>query len=122
MFVGVNRTFFPQHFLGIGGIPRRYQDYPDRIHRLNIFSRWGSIVSLTSLLLFLFILWEGMLRKRCLIFPMAGPAEVEWACKGFPRPQHNPSQNPYGIQFDLGKKLRRTQVCIKHLGINPDER
>lgn len=77
MFVGVNRTFFPQHFLGMGGIPRRYQDYPDSIHGINMFSRWGSIASFARLMVFLFILWEGILRKRCLIFPITGPVETE---------------------------------------------
>lgn len=113
MFIGVNTTFFPQHFLGMGGIPRRYQDYPDRIHGLNMCSRWGSIVSLMSLLFFLFILWEGIIRKRRLIFPFVGRREVEWAAKGFPRSLHNASQNPYGIQFDSWVKFRALQVISR---------
>nr|YP_010254929.1 cytochrome c oxidase subunit I [Venerupis aspera]YP_010455413.1 cytochrome c oxidase subunit I [Ruditapes variegatus]QUA05868.1 cytochrome c oxidase subunit I [Venerupis aspera]UUA63018.1 cytochrome c oxidase subunit I [Ruditapes variegatus] len=99
MFVGVNSTFFPQHFLGLGGMPRRVQDYGDTMHGFNMFSSWGSILSLVSLFLFLFILWESLLSQRCLIFPMTGRCEPEWGARGFPRKYHNDAQNIYGMTF-----------------------
>ena len=64
IFIGVNLTFFPMHFLGLAGIPRRYSDYPDRFLFWNIVARIGSIISIISIIFFLFILWESLVRHR----------------------------------------------------------
>ncbi len=64
MFVGVNLTFFPMHFLGLAGMPRRYSDYPDFFLYWNVVARLGSIVSVISVIFFLFIIWEAFSRHR----------------------------------------------------------
>nr|YP_009491815.1 cytochrome c oxidase subunit I [Dosinia altior]AWI67989.1 cytochrome c oxidase subunit I [Dosinia altior] len=104
MFVGVNCTFFPQHFLGMSGMPRRYQDYSDTLHGFNMISSWGSIISLVSLFVFLLILWESLLAQRSLVLPAATNSEVEWAFRGFPVRFHNRSQNCFGFMNTVGNK------------------
>lgn len=74
MFIGVNSTFFPMHFLGTGGMPRRIPDYPDSYWFWNSVASYGSLVSFFSVIVFFIcvkesfvILWDttkGPLSER----------------------------------------------------------
>jgi len=63
-FVGVNLVFFPQHFLGLAGMPRRYIDYPDAFALWNRVSSVGYYITFVGLLVFLYLLWEAARKKR----------------------------------------------------------
>lgn len=63
LFIGVNLTFFPMHFLGLAGMPRRICDYPDSYGYWNTISSIGSIISFASLLLFIYIIYYQLSEK-----------------------------------------------------------
>jgi cytochrome c oxidase subunit 1 len=63
MFIGVNLTFFPQHFLGLAGFPRRYYDYSDGYAYYNYVSSIGSIVSLVGVMIFCYLVYRLLTDK-----------------------------------------------------------
>jgi len=89
IFIGVNLTFFPQHFLGLRGMPRRYSDYPDAFTKWNVISSIGATISFVALLLFIFIVWEALVRQRRIVASPHMPSSIEWTREALPLDFHN---------------------------------
>lgn len=63
-FIGVNLTFFPMHFLGLAGMPRRYIDYPDAFAGWNMVSSIGAYMAGVGALIFFYVVFEAFAKKR----------------------------------------------------------
>lgn len=88
MFVGVKITFFPQHFLGLRGMPRRIGDYPDTFFFWKKISSFGSIISIVGVLVFVFIVWESIYVERNIVFIVSKKFFLEFFWLVFPIPEH----------------------------------
>jgi cytochrome c oxidase subunit 1 len=97
-FVGVNLVFFPQHFLGLAGMPRRYVDYPDAFAGWNFVSSIGSYISAFGVLVFFYGMVVAFSRKeRAAANPWGpGATTLEWTL---------PSPPPFH-QFDVLPRIR----------------
>jgi len=104
MFIGANVTFFPQHFLGRQGMPRRYIDYPEQFALWNNVSSWGAFLSFASFLFFIWIVWFTLTRGERV--PQANPWNehadtLEWTLPS-PPPEHTFETLPEPKDWDKG--------------------
>ena len=89
-FVGVNLTFFPQHFAGLAGMPRRIPDYPDAFAGWNLVSSWGSYLSMLGAVFFLYVIFRTFTAgEKCPDNPWGeGATTLEWTVSS-PPPFHS---------------------------------
>ena len=102
LFIGVNVTFFPQHFLGLQGMPRRISDYPDAFAGWNLVSSFGSIISVVATWVFLHLTYLQLVEGKSVSrYPWLTPqfysdllqtllsrsySSLEWALNSPPKP------------------------------------
>ena len=130
LFIGVNVTFFPQHFLGLQGMPRRISDYPDAFAGWNLISSFGSIISVVATWLFLYILYVQLVENKATArYPWLTPQfyydllqthltrafnSLEWGLNSPPKPHafvSLPLQSTISAQIITGPCAFAT-ICI----------
>jgi cytochrome c oxidase subunit 1 len=94
-FIGVNLLFFPQHFLGLAGMPRRIPDYPDVYAGWNMVSSLGALLTALGTLLFFYIALKTLFAgKKCADNPWGeGATTLEWGVPS-PAPFHTHEDIP----------------------------
>jgi len=89
-FIGVNVIFFPQHFLGLNGMPRRYVDYPEEFAIWNAVSSMGAWITLAGVGFFFLMLFEALILNRKRVgdnYWGEGATTLEWTLSS-PPPYH----------------------------------
>jgi len=104
MFIGANLTFFPQHFLGRQGMPRRYIDYPEAFAYWNYISSIGAFIAFASFVFFIVLLAVVLMRPRNVTVnnPWNEWADtLEWTLPS-PPPEHTFETLPKQSYWDKG--------------------
>jgi len=126
LFAGVNLTFFPQHFLGLQGMPRRVSDYPDAFTGWNFISSIGSIISVAATALFLQIVYLQLVKGKAVYgYPWGVPQlfsdylrilkdkcapGLEWALHSPPKPHAFTSLPLQSVQDIMGIIAEKASV------------
>ena len=98
-FIGVNLTFFPMHFVGLAGMPRRIPDYALQFADFNLITSLGAFLFGTTQLLFVYIIIHAIRHgKKAAQLPWEGAQGLEWTV-ATPAPYHTFSSPPA-----IGKK------------------
>ena len=94
-FVGVNLLFFPQHFLGLAGMPRRIPDYPDVFAGWNYVSSIGGLITMVGTLFFFYVVWKTFTSgEKIGANPWGeGATTLEWTVPS-PAPFHTFEETP----------------------------
>ncbi len=94
-FIGVNVLFFPQHFLGLAGMPRRIPDYPDAYAGWNFVSSVGAAITMAGTLMFFYIAFHtARFGRKAEANPWGeGATTLEWTVAS-PAPFHTHEQLP----------------------------
>lgn len=102
-FTGVNITFFPMHFLGLAGMPRRIPDYPDAYADWNAVSSWGSMITLLATFVFFYVIYrtltDGVKCQANQWNATPETATLEWL-QPSPPPLHTYNEIPVAITLN----------------------
>nr|URF19457.1 cytochrome c oxidase subunit I [Galatheanthemum sp. MT-2020] len=101
MFIGVNLTFFPQHFLGLAGFPRRYSDFVDGFAGWNLVSSLGSTISIVGVVWFVYIVYDAYVREIKFISWVEN-TESSWASLEWVQPSPPMSHTYNELPFVYG--------------------